>query len=65
MASIPTEVVWVEDDGHGPPCVIAAVTATPVGKPFQITRPDFWERISISSASESTSLACIVEVNWP
>jgi hypothetical protein len=41
MASTPTEVVWVDDEGQGPPCVIAAVTATPVGKPFQITLPDF------------------------
>ena len=42
IASVPTDVLQdAEVAGHGPPCCIASTTATPVGTPFQTTRPAF------------------------
>src|SRR5262245_40990269 len=40
IAVAPTEV-WAElvVEGHGPPWDMAQETATPVGQPFQMTRP--------------------------
>ena len=40
IAASPTEVVMGSvDDGQGPPCCCAAVTATPVGTPANSKRP--------------------------
>lgn len=42
--------------GHGPPCIIAGDTATPVAKPFETTRPTLRataERMSLTSGSST------------
>ncbi len=54
-------------DGYGPPCCIPWLTATPVGKPFQISRPAF-SRSALASRSGrpvSSSPACTVAVRLP
>jgi len=60
IASVPTDVLQDADvAGHGPPCCIASTTATPVGTPFQTTRPAFAtsEGSRVRACSRSASLA--------
>ena len=60
-AVVPT-LVWTEPTvaGNGPPCCIAPATATPVGHPFQITRP----ARSCSSGNSFAASAWSRSVPW-
>ena len=68
MAVPPTEVcaAWVVA-GKGPPWCMARLTATPVGQPFQTSRParSRSSRTSGSTAAASSSSACMVAVRVP